>query len=403
MPGERPFLPYCRHFIEDDDIEAVTDVLRGEFLTTGPVVDAFENKLAEVTGARHVVSCSSGTAALHLTASALDLGPGDWAIVPAMTFLATANAARYVGADVIFADVDAETGLMTSETFEAARATAMGSVKAVYPVHINGQTANMAAIRQVAGDMPIVEDACHALGGVHKAANGEWVPVGSCAYSEMSIFSFHPVKTVAMGEGGAVTTNDDHLAERLRRHRNIGMNRNPETIENAGQAFDTSGEINPWYYEMPELGLNYRASAVHCALGLNQLGKLERFVGIRNRLVERYAEALAPLAAVVRMLPKSADCEAAWHLCVVLIDFDAAGTDRAQVMKALAARNIGTQVHYLPVNRQPYYQRLYGETTLPGADAYYEKILSLPLQVSMTDEDVEYVAAMLGEVLGGGG
>jgi len=409
MPADadapRPFLPYGRQRIEEDDIAAVVDVLRGDFLTTGPTVDAFEDELAEITGAKFAVSCSSGTAALHMTSLALGLGPGDAIIVPAITFLATANAAPYVGADVIFADVDPDTGLLTPETLSQALAAAGDSVRAVYPVHINGQTADMAGIAAVdgVGELAVVEDACHALGGHHRGGDGELVPVGSCGLADMAIFSFHPVKTVAMGEGGAVTTNDAVLAERLARARNIGMNRDPATFQCPDQAFDANGEANPWYYEMPELGFNYRASAIHCALGFNQLGKLDRFVDARRRLMARYAEALAPLAPVVRLLPQVPDCDPAWHLCVALIDFAAAGTDRATVMRELTARGIGTQVHYLPVNRQPYYRKRYGETALAGADAYYEKILSLPLQVAMTEDDVDYVVTTLANVLGAGG
>ena len=402
---DRPFLPYGRHLIEEDDIAAVADVLRGDFLTTGPVVEAFEAKLAAETGAKFAVSCSSGTAALHMTAMALDLRPGDQVIVPALTFLATANAARYVAADVVFADVDADTGLLTPETLDQAIGRADGNLRAVYPVHVNGQTVDMAALAGVAGvgALAIVEDACHAIGGRHAGAGNGMVPVGSGEFSEMSIFSFHPVKTVAMGEGGAVTTNDEQLAASLMRARNIGMVRDAAAFQIDDQAFDAGGVANPWYYEMPELGFNFRASAIHCALGLSQLGKLKRFVEARTRLMARYAEALAPLAPLVRPIPHVAGCEPAWHLCVVLIDFHAAGTDRAAVMRELANRGVGTQVHYLPVNRQPYYRDLYGDISLPGADAYYERILTLPLQVSMSDADVDYVAVTLKEVLAAGG
>ncbi|MEK9723233.1 MAG: UDP-4-amino-4,6-dideoxy-N-acetyl-beta-L-altrosamine transaminase [Rhodospirillaceae bacterium] len=399
---DRPFLPYGRQRIEDDDIAAVAEALRSDFLTTGPVVEAFEAKLAEIAGAAYAVSCSSGTAALHMAAIALDLKPGDVAVVPAMTFLATGNAARYVGADVQFADVDPDTGLMTAETLAAALDRAGPAAKAVFPVHINGQTCDMARLR-AATDLPIVEDACHALGGFHQGPGNDMVPVGSCAFGEMAIFSFHPVKTVAMGEGGAVTTNDSVLAERLARARNIGMTRDPAMFQVAEQAFDAAGDANPWYYEMPELGLNYRASAIHCALGLNQLGKLPRFVAARDALMAQYLDTLAPLAPVVRPVPHVAGCTPSWHICVVLIDFDAAGTDRATVMRALAAQGIGTQVHYLPVNRQPYYRNLYGETPLPGADAYYDRILTLPLQVGITDDDVARVVGALADVLGIGG
>jgi UDP-4-amino-4,6-dideoxy-N-acetyl-beta-L-altrosamine transaminase len=405
MATDRPFLPYGRQLIEDDDVAAVTEVLRSDFLTTGPVVEAFESKLAEITGAAHAISVSSGTAALHLTALALDLQPGDHAIVPSMTFLATANAALYAGAEVQFADVDAETGLLTPETMERALAQSDAPVRAVLPVHVNGQTVDMQGVAAVPGvdEMLIVEDACHALGGQHAGLNGAVVPVGSNAFADMTVFSFHPVKTIAMGEGGAITTNDPGLADRLRVLRNIGMTRDPSTFENAALAFDASGDVNPWYYEMAALGFNYRASAIHCALGLSQLGKLQRFMDKRTALMARYRERLAPLAPMIKPLVQMPDCNPAWHLCVVLVDFDAAGVSRADCMRALQARGVGTQVHYIPVHRQPFYRKRYGDLNLPGADAYYAKILSLPLFASMNDDDVDYVVDTLNAVLGGGG
>jgi len=401
MASDKPPIQlYGRHNIDDDDIAAVVEVLRGDFLTTGPVIETFERRLAEITGARHAVVVSSGTSALHLAAIAADLGPGDIAIVPTLTFLATANAARYVGADVVFADVDDETGLMTAETLQDALAKT--EAKAVLPVHVNGQTVDMAALSDIEG-LIVIEDACHALGGSHRGPSGAMLPVGSCAYGEMAVFSFHPVKTIAMGEGGAITTNSDALAEKLRRTRNIGMTRDPARFEVTEQAFQANGEANPWYYEMSELGFNYRASAIHVALGLSQLSKLEQFVVTRMRLRRRYERALEPLAPVVRPVPVAPGCTPAWHLAVVLIDFAAAGIDRAAVMNELMARGVGTQVHYLPVHRQPYYRKLYGEIKLPGADAYYARALSMPLHVGMSEADVDAVVAALSQVLGGGG
>jgi len=402
---DRPFLPYGRQLIEDDDIAAVADVLKSDYLTTGPVVDAFEARLAEISGAKHAISVSSGTAALHVAALAADLGPGDVAVVPTMTFLATANAALYAGAEVRFADVDPDTGLLTAETFARALAAAGPAAHAVLPVHVNGHVCDMRAIAAVPGcaDLVVIEDACHALGGRHMGPANEMVPVGSNAFAAMSIFSFHPVKTVAMGEGGAVTTNDDALAERLRVLRNIGMTRDAGQFEVPAQAFDAAGEANPWYYEMAALGFNYRASAIHCALGLSQLAKLERFAARRAQLMARYREKLAPLAPLARPIDQAPDCEPGWHLCVAAIDFAAAGTTRADVMRELHARGIGTQVHYIPVHRQPYYRKRYGDIDLAGADAYYDKVLSLPLFVSMEDADVDYVVETLADVLGAGG
>lgn len=389
-------LPYGRQFIEDDDIAAVTAVLRSDCLTTGPATTAFEARLAETVAAPHAIACSSGTAALHLAALALGLGPGDKVVVPTLTFLATANAARYVGAEVVFADVDAGTGLLTPATLAEALARAGDGVKAVFPVHLNGQCCDMAAIAALARrhGLKIVEDACHALGS---RQHGQ--PTGACAFSDMAVFSFHPVKTVAMGEGGALTTRDDGLAQALKRLRSHGMTREPAEFQVPEQAFDAEGLPNPWYYEMAEPGFNYRASDIACALGASQLAKLGRFVARRTELVAAYDRALAPLAPLVQPLPRSADCVPAWHIQVVKIDFATAGKSRAQVMRALQAEEILTQVHYLPVHRQPYYRRLSPGLSLPGADGYYQSCLTLPLFLGLEDEDVRRVCAALGRAL----
>jgi UDP-4-amino-4,6-dideoxy-N-acetyl-beta-L-altrosamine transaminase len=390
------FLPYGRQSVDEDDIAAVAEVLRGQALTTGPEVDRFERALAEVTGAGHAVACNSGTAALHLAVAALGIGPGDHVIVPTLTFLASANCARYVGADVIFADVDPHTGLMETEHFEAAMKRAAGKpVKAAIPVHLNGQCCDMPALAAVADRLGIalIEDACHALGGV--MADGS--RVGACGASRAACFSFHPVKTVATGEGGAVTTNDAVMAETMRSLRSHGMRRQPQQPDVPEFGLAADGTPNPWYYEMPEPGWNYRLSDIHAALGRSQLRKLARFVARRAEIVARYDSAVAPLSNRLRPIGRVGGTPA-WHLYVVHIDF-AAGQDRAAVMRALSAKGIGTQVHYLPVHLQPYYQRLYGRQSLPGAEAYYAKCLSLPLFPTMTDADVDRVVAALREVI----
>ena len=403
MAADQPFLPYGRQHVEADDIEAVAQILKSEYLTTGPVVEAFESKLAEATNSTFAVCVSSGTAALHLSALALGLKEGDVVIVPSMTFLATANAVRYVRADVQFADVDPNTGLLTPETFSQALDRAGVNAKAVMPVHINGQTADMRAISQVPqfDRLVVVEDACHALGGSYVGPSGEMQPVGSNLFGDLTVFSFHPVKTIAMGEGGAITTNDEALASKLRTYRNIGMTNDPKSFQNISQAFDSDGSANPWYYEMAEIGFNYRASAIHCGIGLSQLAKLCRFVERRSALMARYEELLLELNPLVQPLLRVSGCEAAWHLCVVLIDFEAAGITRAQLMRVLRDKGIGTQVHYIPVHLQPYYKKLYGDLNLPGAEAYYSRVLSLPLFFSMTDDDVERVVTILSQALRG--
>lgn len=397
-----PFLPYGRHLVDDDDVEAVVAVLKGDFLTTGPATQAFEKALAETTGARHAIVCSSGTAALHLAALALDLGPGAAVVVPSVTFLATANAARYVGADVVFADVDPETGLMRPDHLLEAIDRSTTRVKAVFPVHLAGQSPDMPAIAEIARerDMAIVEDACHALGSTYPTESGAAL-AGSCSHSDMAAFSFHPVKTVAMGEGGALTTNDEKLAKRLKRLCSHGMVRDPEDFTATDMAFDHTGAPNPWYYEMQEMGFNFRASDIHCALGLSQLGKLEHFAKRRKTLARLYDQALQPLSPLLRPIARMAGCDPVWHLYIVLMDFAKAGVPRADLMRLLRDKGIGTQVHYIPVHRQPYYRKLYGEIDLPGAASYYARCLSLPLFPAMNETDVERVVDALTEAIGG--
>ena len=398
-----PALPYGRHCIDSEDIAAVVEVLRGDWLTTGPKVAAFEEAFAGCVGARFAVACSSGTAGLHLAMLARGLGEGDVVIVPSMTFLATANAVRYVGAEVVFADVDADTGLLDEPGLAAAVTRGGSTAKAVVPVHMNGQSVDMAMVAAVARDrgLAVIEDACHAIGAVARYGDDHDVPVGACRHSDMAVFSLHPVKLVAMGEGGVVTTNDEHLYERVRRLRNHGIERDPARLANRALGFGDRGAVNPWYYEMSEPGFNYRASDIHCALGLSQLGKLDRFLARRRALAALYDRALAPLAPLVWPVPRVANCGSGWHLYVVLIEFDAVGVDRATLMHDLRARGIGTQVHYIPVHYQPYYRQRYGNTSLPGADSYYARCLSLPLFPAMRDEDVDRVVDSLGHTIEG--
>lgn len=398
------FLPYGRQQIDDDDIAAVVSVLKGDWLTTGPAVGAFESAFADFVGAEYAVACSSGTAGLHLAALALGLGPGDRVVVPTLTFLATANAARYVGADVTFADVDAGSGELDRASLEAALEWAGADrVKAIFPVHLNGQCVDMEMVAAVAAEhgVAVVEDACHALGTTYKGGNGgiEEITVGSCRHGDMAVFSLHPVKAMTMGEGGVITTNDAGLYRRMLRLRSHGVTRDPSDFAYPDQAFGASDAPNPWYHEMAELGFNYRATDIHCALGLSQLGKLSRFIASRRALAECYDDALRPLAPLVRPIDRVARCNPAWHIYVVAIDFAAAGVTRAAVMTALREAGVGSQVHYLPVHRQPYYRRLYGEIGLPGADAYFESCLTLPLFVAMTNADVTRVVGALSDAL----
>lgn len=375
-------------------------MLQSDFLTTGPVIQEFEEKLTEKTGAKYAVACSSGTAALHLAAMGLDLGPGDAVVVPSITFLATANAARYVGADIIFSDVDPKTGLMGPDDFKKALNNSTANIKAVFPVHLAGQCADIAAISEISrkNGIAVMEDACHALGTTYTTEGGRSL-AGSCSHGELAIFSFHPVKTISMGEGGALTTNDKQLADRLKDFRNHGMIREPDQFINFDLAFDENQNANPWYYEMHETGFNYRASDIHCALGISQLGKFDRFAERRKKLARLYDEALEPFSPILHPIQRVPNCDPVWHLYVVLIDFDKIGMSRAKLMNMLRENGIGTQVHYIPVNRQPYYQSLYGDQLLPGAEKYYQQCLSLPLFPGMQDNDVMKVIDVLESIL----
>ena len=381
------FLPYGRQTIEDDDIAAVAAALRADYLTTGPTVEAFEDAFREVVGAGHAVACSNGTAALHMAMLAAGIGPGEVCIVPSITFLATANCAAYVGADVVFADVDPDSGLMTPGTLVEALSRADGRrVRAVLPVHLRGDVCDLPALEALAGaaGAVLIEDAPHALGSTLKVGN-HVERVGDCSHSAMSTFSFHPVKTIATGEGGMVTTNDSALAARLRLARSHGMTRTPGA--------------DPWLYEMAEPGFNYRLPDINCALGLSQLAKLPRFMARRRTLAALYEAALAPLAPVVRLAARPEGSDPILHLLVVLIDFAAVGKSRRQVVEALAARGVGSQVHYIPVHSQPYWQGKNGPLDLPGATAWYDRCLSLPLYPAMDDGDVARVVEALGDTL----
>ena len=382
-----PFLPYGRQTIEADDIAAVAEALRDDFLTTGPRVEAFETAFAEAVGAQHAVACINGTAALHMAMLALGIGPGESCVVPSITFLATANCARYVGAEVVFADVDPTTGLMTPQTLAKALARAERPVRAILPVHLRGEVCDLPQIAALAAEAGavVVEDACHALGSERRFEAGDY-RVGDGRWSAAAAFSFHPVKTIATGEGGMVATNDAALAERLRRARSHGM------VRPAG--------ADPWWYEMAEPGFNYRLPDILCALGLSQLGKLPRFAAGRRALAARYQTKLAPLAPHVRPAGMPDGSAAVLHLMTVLIDFEGLRRSRAEVVEALRQRSVGSQVHYIPVHTQPYYRERYGDLDLPGAAAWYARALSLPLYPAMTEGDVDRVVEALGEALG---
>lgn len=386
-------LPYGKHQIDEDDIAAVADVLRGGALTCGPKVAEFEEAFARKIGAKEAVVCANGTAALHLACMAAGLGPGDIAIVPAITFLATANAVLMTGADVVFADVCPKTGLMTSETFEDAIRKAGNKVSAVLPVHMNGQAGDIAAIyaRAKQHKMQVITDCCHALGAEYFSGGRP----GDGQFEDLATFSLHPVKSIAMGEGGFIATNSPKFASKMRMLRGHAMEKRPDSWLNTEMAFDDDQTANPWYYEMQMLAYNYRANDIQCALGLSQLEKLDAFINRRREIADLYDQKLAKISNNIKAIDRAGVTNSAWHLYPVLIDFDILGVSRAEAMKKLFEKGVGTQVHYVPVSKQPYYEQRYGPQNLPGADAYYESVLSLPIFPAMSEDDVDKVVDAL--------
>ncbi|MGY6627302.1 MAG: UDP-4-amino-4,6-dideoxy-N-acetyl-beta-L-altrosamine transaminase [Oceanicaulis sp.] len=384
-------LPYGRQSVDDSDIETVTRVLRSDFLTSGPEIEAFETAFAAAADAPFAVACNSATAALHLALDALGVGPGDVCIVPSITFLATANAALYCGADLIFADVDEATGLMTPETLAEALSRAGPAARAVLPVHLAGAMCDMPAIADLARNagLAVVEDSCHALGSLDRQGR----PAGASDHSDASTFSFHPVKTLACGEGGMATTRSEALASHMRRARSHGVERDPARFLRA------EGAQEPWWYEMVQLGWNYRMPDINAALGRSQLARLPAFAARRRQLAALYKDALAPLAPLVRA-PAQTPGDPCRHLYNVRIDFEAAGASRAEVMARLKARGVGSQVHYIPLYHQPFHAPRHDAGPLPGAEAHYARTLSLPLWPGMRDEDPQRVAEALGRALG---
>lgn len=402
----KTFLPYGKQAISDADIEAVAQVLRGDYLTTGPKVAEFEKAFAERVGAKEAVVCANGTAALHLASMALGLGEGDIVLAPSMSFLASANGPHFTGAAIEFMDCDPDTGLVRPQDFSDALVRAQGrdagQVRAAVVVHLNGEYADMDAIAALAreNNVRLVEDACHAVGTRFATGENGMAEVGSCFHGDLACFSLHPVKTITMGEGGVVTTNNRDWAAAMRKDRSHGMTREPDEFTNSELAFDKTGEANPWYYEMAAPGYNYRATDFACALGLSQLAQFDGFLERRKALKARYDRLFAETDLPLITVATSQSCDPCRHLYPVLIDFGVTGKTRAQVMSELREEGVGTQVHYIPIHRQPYYRALNPALELPGADAYYARALSLPLYAQMEDADTDRVVEALKKVLG---
>lgn len=419
-PGSRTpdlgFIPYGRQSITEQDVAAVCSVLRADFLTQGPKIPAFENAVARYCGASHAVAVNSATSALHIACRALDLGPGDTLWTSPITFVASANCALYCGAIVDFVDIDPGTYNMSPEALEQKLKLAKESgklPKIVVPVHMCGQSCDMQAIHALSQKygFKIIEDASHAIGGKYKDD-----PIGSCRYSDITIFSFHPVKIITTGEGGMALTNDPVLAQGMELLRSHGITRSPKSdirdpksdlgppTSDLGLQAPDPGPRPPdpglpgWYYEQIELGFNYRMADVQAALGISQINRLDEFVSRRKELAKRYDRLLAdlPLTTPRQHLEGSS----AWHLYVIRLDIEKASPDRRQVFEYMRNNAIGVNVHYIPVHTQPYYRRLgFDWGMFPEAEKYYQAAITLPLFPSMTEEEQDRVVEALKAVI----
>ena len=381
-PVRKTLLPYGRQWIDEEDIEAVIQVLRSAWITTGPKVIEFEEAFAKFVGAKYAVAVSSGTAALHAAMYAIGIKPGDEVIVPAMTFAASANCVVFQGGTPVFVDVDPETLLIDPKQVEA---KITPRTKAVIAVDYTGQPCDYDVLRSIADryGLILVADACHALGARYKGR-----PVGTLA--DLNVFSFHPVKHITTGEGGMITTDNPDFAERMRIFRNHGITTDYRQREKQGS----------WFYEMVDLGYNYRITDIQCALGLSQLNKLPGWVKRRQEIAQEYDAAFAEFPAI-RPLKVRADVSHAYHLYVVRLDLSQLRATRAEIFTALRAEGIGVNVHYIPVHLHPFYRKRFG--TGPGlcpvAEAAYEEIITLPLFPRMGDNDVEDVITAVRKVV----
>ncbi|HAC68475.1 MAG TPA: UDP-4-amino-4,6-dideoxy-N-acetyl-beta-L-altrosamine transaminase [Pseudomonas sp.] len=379
-------IPYGRQSISEEDIAAVTAVLRSDWLTQGPMIERFEQAVAQRCEAMHGVAVCNATAALHIACLALDLGPGDLLWTSPNTFVASANCARYCGADVDFVDIDPHTlnlsvPALATKLDIAERAGRLPKI--LVPVAFAGQSCDMAAIQVLARryGFKVIEDASHAIGARYAGQ-----PVGSGAQADITVFSFHPVKIVTTGEGGLLTTKDAALAERLRRLRSHGITRDPGLLQDQAQG--------GWYYEQLELGFNYRMTDIQAALGLSQLERLVPFITRRRALVQRYRELLAEVP--VGLIGNQAGAESAWHLFPIRVD----GGQRAHVFAGMRAAGIGVNLHYIPVHLQPYYRALgFAPGDFPEAERYYAQALSLPLYADLSEAQQDRVVQTLATLL----
>lgn len=380
-PVRGQMLPYGRQLIDEDDIQAVVQVLRSDWLTTGPNVADFEHSFAEYCGARFAVAVCNGTAALHAAIFAAGIRSGDEVIVPAMTFAASANCVRYQGGTVVFADIHPDTLTLDPAGVES---VITSRTRAIVAVDFTGQPADLDELTQLAKrhNLLLIEDAAHSLGATYRKKT-----VGSLA--DLTTFSFHPVKHITTGEGGMITTNDESLAGRLRMFRSHGITSDHRQRESEGS----------WYYEMTELGYNYRLTDFQSVLGQSQLNHLPDFLKKRKSIAEKYNQAFSSIQEI-ELPVLSVGNESAWHLYIIRLNLNLLRVDRSEIFKALRAENIGVNVHYIPVPWHPYYQNLgYEKGSWPVTESTYERIISLPLWPGMADQDVDDVINAVRKVI----
>lgn len=376
------YLPYGKQWIDEEDIQAVLKVLKGGYLTTGPAVGEFEKAVASYVGAKYAVAFSSGTAALHAACFASGIGEGDEVITSPMTFVASANCVLYQGGTPIFADIDNQTYNIDPEEIKA---KITHKTKAIIPVHFTGQPVALDEIHRIARkyNLVVIEDGAHALGATYKGQM-----VGSL--SDMTMFSFHPVKHITSGEGGMITTNNEDYYQKLIQFRSHGITREADKlIENQG----------PWYYEMQFLGFNYRMTDIQAALGTSQLKKIDKFIGLRKKYVSMYTNAFEEIDEIQTPYQDS-NGSSSWHLYIIRLNLEKLSGNRKEIFEALQKENIGVNVHYIPVHLQPYYAKLgYHRGLCPNAEKLYEEIITLPLFPAMTENDVSDVISAVNKVI----
>ena len=399
-------IPYGKHYIDESDIQSVVDVLRHGMLTQGPKVIEFENKIANYVGAKYAVAVANGTAALHLACMALEIGECDEVITTPNTFVATSNSILYVGAKPVFVDIDNQTLNIDIDQIEKAILDS-NNIKAIFPVHFAGLPCDMERIKKLADkyNLAIVEDASHALGATYNDGS----KVGNCQYSDMTTLSFHPVKGIAAGEGGMIITNDKSLYHKLTLLRSHGITKGnfefpgiskPDNLLIKKDEALENGELRRWYYEMQYLGYNYRITDIQCALAISQMDKIDLFLDARKSMVRVYDKAFKDIPNITPLQAYGRD-NSSHHIYVVSIDFDKAGVTRHQFMEKLAEQGVGSQVHYIPVVSQPYYQELgYKIQQYPITDAYYQSTLSIPLYYGLSDVDQRLVISSIRKLLG---